>query len=199
MVKNINFKNLTIWFIFCLMLMEIVLLSKQNYQLKKIFQEKIIYYQNTPQSIAAGSPGFPFEIELMNGTKISVKDSMDTDILLIFFSVNCSACSLETPFWKQLYYLPEREFKILGICRDDLEKTVAHVKKYELPFTIGIDPDRKIFEKYNVRTIPQKIFLDRNGIIRYVEHGTNLSLIKSRQLLDLWKTNLIDNNREMEK
>ncbi|MCI0495634.1 peroxiredoxin family protein [candidate division KSB1 bacterium] len=175
------------------------MLIKQNYLIKKVLKEKIIYYQNTPQSIATGSPGFPFEIELLNGTKISVKDSLDTDILLIFFSVNCSACSLETPFWKQLHYLPEREFKILGICRDDLEKTLAHVKKYELPFTIGIDPDRNIFEKYNVRTIPQKIFLDHNGIIRYVEHGTNLSLLKSGQLLDLWKTNLINKNREMEK
>jgi len=198
-MKKNNIKSYLIWFIFCLMLVEIVLLSKQNFQLKKLFREKIIYYQNTPQSIAEGSPGFPFEIDLMNGTKISIKDSMNTDIFLIFFGVNCSACSLETPFWKQLYHLPEREFKILGICRDDLQTTAAHVKKYELPFTIGIDPDRKIFEKYNVRTIPQKIFLDHNGIIRYVEHGTNLSLLKSGQLLDLWKTNLIDKNREMEK
>ncbi|MDZ7263824.1 MAG: peroxiredoxin family protein [candidate division KSB1 bacterium] len=181
------------------MIIEIVLLTRQNYQIKNVLKEKIIYYQNTPQSIAEGSPGFPFEIELINGTKISVKDSMDTNILLIFFSVNCSACSLEIPLWRQLYHLPEREFKILGICRDDLEKTSAHAKKYELPFTIGIDADRKIFEKYNVRTIPQKIFLDRNGIIRYVERGTNLSLLKSGQLLDLWKTNLIDKNREMEK
>ena len=47
----------------------------------------------------------------------------------------------------------------------------AYVDKYQLDYTVGFDATSAIFHAYHAFVLPTQFFVDKDGVIRYVQLG----------------------------
>lgn len=80
--------------------------------------------------------------------------------------------------------------EVIVILGDSLERAQAYAKLLNLPFPVLADPDRQVYQQYELekqfflqRTA--SIVVDRNSIVRYIKRTTlpNVWLKESRELL----------------
>ena len=111
-----------------------------------------------------------FSLELLNGTTsgatLDVADLRGKVVLLDFWASWCPPCRQEAPDLAQVY----REFQgasveFVGIdIWDGRQDALDHLSRYDVPYPNGIDSKGIIAIDYGVRGIPEKIFIDSNGV-----------------------------------
>lgn len=129
-----------------------------------------------------GDPAPPFEGRMQNGETISLDDYRGQKVALYFYpkddTPGCTkqACNLRDEY----EHLRRDDIAVVGVSGDDVESHKAFAEKYDLPFPLIADPDRKILQAYGVwgqrnlygRTfmgIKRTTFLiDEEGIVRQV-------------------------------
>lgn len=87
-----------------------------------------------------------------NGEKVSLKDLRGKKVVLYFYPKNFTpGCTTEACNLRDNYLdLKEAGMEVIGVSPDDGESHKKFEEKYELPFTLVADPDKKIIEKYGV-------------------------------------------------
>lgn len=155
-----------------------------------LFTSSFIIAQETPQTasqteqkseeseklfftkIGQKVPSFKFADA--EGKTHKIEDFKGKVVLLNFFATWCGPCMAEMPkiesdIWQTLN---KEDFVVISIGR---EHTVAEVKEFNekkgFTFILGADPDREIFKKFGPSMIPRNYVLDKNGKIKYQEHG----------------------------
>jgi peroxiredoxin len=94
-------------------------------------------------------------------------------VVLVFFDQDCPHCEKELPVLAPVL----REFRgrgvaAIGIASRTGDGTLAaFVKKHGVDFPVIVDAGRGIFDKYESTRTPDTFFIDRDGFIRYREHG----------------------------
>lgn len=118
-----------------------------------------------------------FTLKLVNGKEVKLSELKGKVVLVNFWATYCGPCLQE------FYDVPKKiiepfkndDFVFLAIARGESEtKVLTKVKKLredKLEFTIGIDSDKKIWNKYATKLIPKNYLIDQNGIIKYVSTG----------------------------
>ncbi len=87
-----------------------------------------------------------------NGNKISLADFKGKKLALYFYpkddTPGCTsqACSIRDGFKS----LTKKGIEVVGVSPDDKQSHTKFVTKYDLPFRIIADTDKKILEKYGV-------------------------------------------------
>ena len=122
-----------------------------------------------------------FEVILIDGSKIDVQDLRGKIVLVNFWATTCGPCLAEFPNMKKLYekYKPLGYEMIAYSCGDDDETLKAFVEKEQHPWLVGslLMSRRNGIKDYNqfygIRGIPTTFLLDRQGIVRYMQVGTN--------------------------
>lgn len=111
--------------------------------------------------ISQGSSAPDFTLPDQNGKEHSLSDYKGTWVLLYFYpkddTPGCTkeACSLRDMF-------PDfRKLKVvvLGVSTDSVKSHAKFVKKYDLPFTLLADEEKKVVNLYNVWQ--KKKFMER--------------------------------------
>lgn len=93
-----------------------------------------------------------FTLPDSNGKKISLKDFLGKKVVLYFYPKDMtSGCTQEACDFRDNY----PDFKklktiVLGISADPVDKHKKFSDKYELPFTLLSDEEKKVLEKYGV-------------------------------------------------
>lgn len=118
------------------------------------------------------------------GNKISLDDYKGSKVILYFYpkddtpGCTAEACSLRD----SNTVLLEKGFKIIGVSADNAKSHVKFAEKYNLPFPLIPDTEKKILEDYGVWG--KKKFMGREffGVIRTTfvigEDGTILNIIE---------------------
>ncbi|PIZ95326.1 MAG: thioredoxin-dependent thiol peroxidase [Candidatus Magasanikbacteria bacterium CG_4_10_14_0_2_um_filter_37_12] len=116
-----------------------------------------------------------------NGKKISLSDYIGKKVVLYFYPKdNTPGCTKEACNLRDNYsVLQKKGFVILGVSTDNEKTHKKFADKFELPFNLIVDEDKKIVEKYGV--LGEKKFMGRAYM------GTNRT------------TFVIDENGEIEK
>ena len=96
------------------------------------------------------APGFKAKDQ--NGNTISLKDFKGKKVILYFYPEDDTpTCTIEACNLKDNYTLLQKKgLIVLGVSPDDEKKHKKFEEKYELPFTLIADPDKKIIDKYGV-------------------------------------------------
>jgi peroxiredoxin Q/BCP len=87
-----------------------------------------------------------------DGQTISLKDFLGKKVVLYFYPKNftpgctAEACNLRD----NEAALKDAGMEVIGVSPDDIESHKKFEEKYELPFNLIADPDKKIIEKYGV-------------------------------------------------
>ncbi len=101
-------------------------------------------------AIEEGKAAPAFTLTDTNGKKVALKDLKGQDVIVYFYpkddTPGCTkeACGFRD-YWSDIQKLGAT---VIGISPDDEASHRKFVDKYELPFTLLCDPDKKVMEKY---------------------------------------------------
>jgi peroxiredoxin Q/BCP len=117
-----------------------------------------------------------------NGQTIRLSDFKGSKLVLYFYPQDDTPlCTQEACNLRDNYtLLKQNGYEILGVSSDTVESHQKFIQKYNLPFSLIADPDKKILQAYEAwgeKNMYGKIVLgtrrityliDENGIIRHV-------------------------------
>ncbi|WP_128544214.1 thioredoxin-dependent thiol peroxidase [Larkinella soli] len=130
-------------------------------------------------ALQIGDPAPDFETRDQNGRPVRLSDFRGRKVVLYFYpkddTTGCTAeaCSLRDNYAE----LRQAGYEVLGVSVDDEKSHRKFITKYELPFSLLADTDKKVVEAYDVwqeksmygrkyMGIMRTTFLiDENGII----------------------------------
>ncbi|MEO8109854.1 MAG: thioredoxin-dependent thiol peroxidase [Ginsengibacter sp.] len=96
------------------------------------------------------APGFKAKDQ--NGNAVSLEDYKGKKVVLYFYPEDDTpTCTVEACNLRDNYsVLQKNGLVVLGVSPDDEKKHKKFEAKYNLPFTLVADPDKKIIDKYGV-------------------------------------------------
>jgi peroxiredoxin Q/BCP len=102
--------------------------------------------------LTSGDKAPDFTAKDQNGKKVSLKDFLGKKVVLYFYPKNFTpGCTTEACNLRDNYAdLKTAGMEVIGVSPDEEESHKKFEEKYELPFTLLADPDKKIIEKYGV-------------------------------------------------
>ena len=93
-----------------------------------------------------------FTLPDQNGNPVSLSDFRGQKVILYFYPKdNTSGCTKQACAYRDAYpQFLEKHAKVIGISKDTVRSHANFEKKYELPFTLLADPERKVLGAYDV-------------------------------------------------
>jgi thioredoxin-dependent peroxiredoxin len=102
--------------------------------------------------LSEGEKAPTFKAKDQNGKMVSLEDFKGKKVVLYFYPEDDTpTCTIEACNLRDNYKtLQKKGLVILGVSPDDEKKHKKFEEKYQLPFTLLSDPERKIIDKYGV-------------------------------------------------
>ncbi len=118
-------------------------------------------------------PAADFSMEQFNGGTFQLSSHKDKPVLINFFASWCVSCGAEIPVLEKVYAeYGKKGVVFVGVAIDDTEpKAREFVEKFNLTYPTGLDKTGVIKETYNLYGMPTTLFVDRDGIIKYLHLG----------------------------
>ncbi len=103
-----------------------------------------------------------------NGNVVSLNDFSGKKLVLYFYPKdNTPGCTKESCNLRDNYSdLQKRGFAVLGVSMDNEKKHQNFIAKYDLPFPLIADTDRKVIEAYGVWGLKKFMGREYDGIHR---------------------------------
>lgn len=132
--------------------------------------------------LTEGQKAPDFKAKDQNGKSISLSDFSGKDVILYFYPKDDTpGCTAEACSFRDNYQsLLKEGFEVLGVSTDDEKSHQKFITKYNLPFSLIADTDKKIVEAYGVWVeknmygkkymgVARKTFIiDKNGLIQKI-------------------------------
>jgi peroxiredoxin Q/BCP len=130
-------------------------------------------------SLTEGMPAPPFEGVDQNGNSIRLQDLRGRKVILYFYPKDDTpGCTKEACNLRDNYAaLQKAGYTIIGVSADTIESHKKFAEKYNLPFSLLADPEKKIISAYQAwgkkklygkeyeGTLRITYIIDENGII----------------------------------
>ena len=132
--------------------------------------------------LSEGQKAPDFTANDQNGKSISLIDLTGRDVILYFYPKDDTpGCTAEACSFRDNYQsLLKQGFEVLGVSTDDERSHQKFITKYDLPFSLIADTDKKIVQAYGVWVeknmygkkymgVARKTFIiDKKGLIRKI-------------------------------
>ena len=107
--------------------------------------------------------------ETLNGYKFDLREKKSKPILVHFWATWCPICKFENPNVVAL----NKDYQVITIASWSEGKTeIANYKKsHDLDFSVIVDEDGEWAKLYGVKSVPASFFIDRKGMVRFIEKG----------------------------
>ncbi|MEM3972262.1 MAG: peroxiredoxin [Saccharolobus sp.] len=116
-----------------------------------------------------------FDAVADNGERISLADFIGKHNIVLYFypKDDTPGCTREACSFRDNWnILKDYDVVVIGVSSDDINSHKKFKEKYNLPFILVSDPDKKIRELYGAKgfILPSRItfVIDKNGIIRHI-------------------------------
>ena len=108
-----------------------------------------------------GDPAPAFTADTSGGGRLSLADCLGQNVILYFYPKDDTpGCTKEACAFRDGYAdFQKRGAVVLGVSPDAVKSHDKFVKKFQLPFTLLADTDKKIVEAYGVWG--EKVFMGR--------------------------------------
>jgi peroxiredoxin len=128
-----------------------------------------------------------FSLDRLAGGASSLSEFRGKVVLLNFWATWCGPCRAEMPSLEALsHQFPTQDFLVVGISTDyeGAEIVQPFIESFGLTFPILLDPEMRVNDKFEVRSLPTSIVLDRRGVIRHKFFGAmDWNTVKNRDLV----------------
>ena len=123
------------------------------------------------EGVAVGDKAPDFTLEDVNGENVSLSKTVEENsaTLLVFWASWCPYCRAEIPQLQKINAeYKEKGLKVLSIDIGESKKKVEPaVKERGINYTVLLDVDNKVADRYGIIGIPANILLDSEGVIKY--------------------------------
>lgn len=122
---------------------------------------------------AAATPAPDFTLKSHGGENLRLAEQRGKVVMINFWASWCPPCLQEMPLLDELYQRYEPAgFTLFGVnVEQDTREAERLLKELGVSFPILFDPDNRVSKLYNVRAMPTTVMVDKNGTVRYVNHG----------------------------
>ena len=119
-----------------------------------------------------------FILKQLNNKSYQLNDHMGKGPIIVnFWATWCAPCLSEMSEFKPLYDdYNEKGLEMLSISVDPMSKKSKIkrlVKRYKFPYKILLDPAKNVYNKFQVKNVPQIFVMDESGHIIYEHVGYN--------------------------
>jgi len=135
-----------------------------------------------------------FSIPLFSGYEyegrntVSLSELRGKVVVINFWASWCKPCEQEAAELQEAWemYEPTGEVVFVGADYVDTEPEArVYLQKYGITFPNGPDMGTKISQLFRIKGVPETYFIDRTGVLRYVQVGPFLSLGDIQYQIDL--------------
>ena len=143
---------------------------------KKTRKEK---NRNEELKLNINDPAKEFTVQMINGKKINLSDLKGKVVLLNYWATWCAPCLMEFAEFPEKILEPFKNDNFIliaisiGESKGKVKQKMDKMKKYGVDFNVGIDPTKKIWDKYATGAIPKSFLINQNGIIKYISIGNS--------------------------
>lgn len=118
-------------------------------------------------------PAPEFTLRSLDNRMVSLASLRGKPVLLNLWASWCVPCRQEAPLLRELSERPGSSgLVMLGLLFQDQDKPDrAFMQEYGLTYPTLRDPQLNTAIKYGVSGVPETFFIDRAGIVRYVDRG----------------------------
>ncbi len=127
-------------------------------------------------SIDEGKPAPEFTLQTLEGNTISLKQYRGKYLLINFWATWCGPCKIEMPSLEKLYQrFKSKPFAILAISGDMFGARVVQpfAEAQKLSFTILLDQQLTVSNKYGIISLPTTFLVDPEGKIIGIHSGAD--------------------------
>lgn len=119
-------------------------------------------------AIEEGKAAPAFTLPDAGGNKVALKDFKGQTVVVYFYPKDDTpGCTKEACGFRDLWQdIRKTGAVVLGISPDDAASHARFTAKYELPFTLLCDPDKKVMEKYGAWGEKMMYGKKTTGVIR---------------------------------
>lgn len=125
--------------------------------------------------------------EMDGKSEINFEDLRGKVVVLNFWASWCKPCEQEAAelqaAWKE--YEPTGEVIFIGVDYVDTEPQArVYLKKFEITFPNGPDLATRITQYFRIKGVPETYFVDKEGVLQYVQVGPFSSIDQIRAQID---------------
>jgi thiol-disulfide isomerase/thioredoxin len=116
----------------------------------------------------------PFTLDRLGGGASSLSEFRGKVVLLNFWATWCGPCRAEMPSLEALsHQFPSQDFMVVGIATDYEGAQIVQpfMESFGLTFPLLLDPEMQVNDRFEIRSLPTSIVLDRRGVIRHKFFG----------------------------
>jgi len=118
-----------------------------------------------------GNPAPSWEGEALDGSTVSLEGLKGEVVILNVWATWCAPCIREMPGLDELYRTyRDQGLRVLGasVDRSSARRDVlAFADDLDLSFTILLDPDQRVMNRFRTLGVPETFLIDREGIIAH--------------------------------
>ena len=115
-----------------------------------------------------GAPAPEVALTDLQGKEVRLSDYRGKVVLLNFWATWCKPCKEEMPAMQAAYdKFRDDGFVVLAVNElEDTPRVAEHVRSHRHTFTVVMDHDNRIANRYGVVGLPASFLIDRQGIVR---------------------------------
>jgi peroxiredoxin len=124
--------------------------------------------------LAVTEPAAAFSVTTPEGSSLSLQDLRGKVVLMNFWATWCEPCREEMPAMERLARTyRERGLAVLAVSvdRDGASVVRPFLKRHDLTFLVGLDPEQTVARLYRVWALPSTIIVGRQGIPLFAVQG----------------------------
>lgn len=160
-----RYSKLIIYLIIFIIIITLAVIG-YNYLTKKYYPDEVGGEENQSDLNKAND----FEVLDINGNKVKLSDFYGKPIVVNFWATWCGPCKTELPEFEEMYneYNEKIEFLMVNLT-DGYNDTVENVKEFirenNYEFPVYFDTEYSATNAYRIYSIPQTLFIDKDGNI----------------------------------